>query len=79
MDQCVCEQDYLDYVESRISPIRLIRLRVHAVTCPRCRQDLASWPSLRRLVLRAERQGAGCKVGLADEVMARIRCAESHP
>ena len=79
MDRCVCDKDYMDYVESRISPARWIRLRVHAAGCPRCRGDMAGWPSLRRLVLRSERQGAGCKVGLADEIMARIRCVETHP
>lgn len=77
MNQCVCEKDYLDYVEGRLAPARLVQLHLHAMSCADCRNDLASWPTLRRMVRRAERQGAGRKVGLSESVMTRIRCLET--
>ena len=77
MTQCVCERDYMEYVEGRLSPSRLMQLRLHAMGCPACRADLAGWPVLRRMVRRAERQGAGRKVGMSETVMARIRRLEA--
>lgn len=77
MNNCVREKDYMDYIESRLVMGRRIGLFFHSLRCARCRSDMSDWQRLRKLIRRAERQGAGRKVGLADGVMARIRCAQA--